>query len=211
MCSSDLAELANRLSSESMNITVNDVPHVPNGAVRATQVESAVRNWLKRGKLPGSVAPGIISGVRAMYFGNGPGEQSTAFDRDPVKVDHSLVLPHRGILVAIPDDGRNWLNIRIEFLRPRASHTALLWSFAVNVVAFVLATLWISWRFASPLQRLGDAATSLRQGNLKASVAETGPEPVREAARAFNQMALQVSATLKSQQVLMAEIGRAHV
>lgn len=201
------AQVVERLSSATMEFELSTSPRVPEGAERAVQVEAAVRNWLKQSKLAAPLVERLNTRLRAIYFGDGPGTEATSFDEQPEAVTHTIVTPHRGILISIPDDGTGWVNIKIESMRPRASHTALLWSIAVNVLAFVLVALWISWRFASPLQRLGDAATALRQGNLKANVSETGPEPVREAARAFNQMALQVSATLKSQQVLMAAVA----
>lgn len=199
--------LAARLSSDSMQITLSGTSGVGPGALRATAVESAVRAKLARDKSSVRVPKTVLTGLRAMYFGSGADEEPDAFEDKADKASTAATMGQRGLLVSFPDGGAGWLNVRVEYARPRASHSALLWSIGVNILAFMLVSLWISWRFASPLQRLGAAATALRRGDVRVTIHETGPRPMREAARAFNQMSTQVSATLKSQQVLMAAVA----
>jgi len=73
--------------------------------------------------------------------------------------------------------------------------------------SLLLASLWMGRRVARPLQRLAEAARRLRTGEAREAVPETGPQPVREAARAFNAMSERVTTTLQSQRALMAAVA----
>lgn len=75
------------------------------------------------------------------------------------------------------------------------------------MAALLLAALFMGRRVARPLQVLAGAAQKLMRGEDLQPVPETGPAPVREAARAFNAMSARVTTTLKSQSAMMSAIA----
>lgn len=112
-----------------------------------------------------------------------------------------------GMFVSAPADAGRWLNVRFGMDPPYPPAWPLLTAVLGAVSALVLASLWVARRVTWPLQRLAEAARSLRLGELQGLVPVSGPAPVREAARAFNAMSERVTTTLKSQKALMAAVA----
>jgi signal transduction histidine kinase len=108
--------------------------------------------------------------------------------------------------VSVPA-GAQWLNVRFGMRPPRPPSWPLFYAGGVVIASLLLASLWMGRRVARPLQRLAEAARRLRIGEARVSVPETGPQPVREAARAFNAMSERVTVTLQSQRALMAAVA----
>lgn len=69
------------------------------------------------------------------------------------------------------------------------------------------AAAYLAQRVARPLSKLAHAAGAVAQGETAPNVPEVGPEDVRNAARAFNTMANQVSRTMESQRHLLSAVG----
>lgn len=78
---------------------------------------------------------------------------------------------------------------------------------AVAVLTTSAAAAFVARRIARPLFELAAAASEAAQGGAAPRVPEEGPDDVRRAARAFNQMTDQVSRTLESQRQLLRAVG----
>jgi signal transduction histidine kinase len=100
-----------------------------------------------------------------------------------------------------------WANARVGMRPPGAPAWPALYASGTLVAAIFVLGFWMSRRVTQPLQRLAEAAGALRQGELRGAVPESGPAPVREAARAFNAMSERVMTMLKSQRAMMAAVA----
>ncbi len=108
--------------------------------------------------------------------------------------------------------------VLLLFLSPQPRLLMLSW-FAQNLlpplveaglVALVLSVLlaWlVSRSIARPLERVAEAARAIARGNLEYRTLVSGPQEVRDLARAFNQMADRVAAVQRAQQDLVVNIS----
>ncbi|HEY4274210.1 MAG TPA: ATP-binding protein [Rhizomicrobium sp.] len=108
--------------------------------------------------------------------------------------------------LVIPLDAKN--SISMVFLRSRPS-----WPIEM-IVAAAVATLvtsagaaLVARRVVRPLSDLTSAASVVARGGNAPRVAEKGPDDVRNAAVAFNQMTEKVTRTLESQRHLLSAVG----
>jgi len=75
------------------------------------------------------------------------------------------------------------------------------------ILAASLAAAYIARRVTRPLAELTNAASTLARGGNAPRLSESGPQDVREAARAFNAMTDEVRHTLESQRQLLSAVG----
>ena len=118
-------------------------------------------------------------------------------------------IPRSGTIVEVTLPVVRRTQLVTEFSRPAPQP----WPLEV-VVAGVVAVLttsaaaaFVARRIARPISPLAAAASEAAQGGSAPRVPEEGPEDVRRAARAFNQMTDQVSRTLESQRQLLSAVG----
>jgi len=83
----------------------------------------------------------------------------------------------------------------------------LIFASLVAALALLIVALWLSYRFSRPLQRLSLASEKMTDGKAVDPIPETGPQLLRNAARAFNAMSQRLMATLQNQRTLLASIG----
>jgi signal transduction histidine kinase len=99
--------------------------------------------------------------------------------------------------------------LQATYYRPPAP----VWPAEVSVAAVVAiiiasaAAAYIARRVARPLSALENAAAIAARGGTPPPVPEEGPDDVRNAAKAFNEMTARVSRTLDSQRQLLSAVG----
>jgi signal transduction histidine kinase len=117
--------------------------------------------------------------------------------------------PHRAAMIAVSVEvePRLWLNG--EFGVPVQLHPA--WPFALSaaiaIMMLLAALFWMARRVVNPLQRLEQAALSLKPGQAADPVVETGPRAVRAAIKAFNAMSGRLMSLIENQRVMMAAVA----
>ncbi len=77
----------------------------------------------------------------------------------------------------------------------------------VAIVAASAAAAYFARRVTRPLSELARAASAVAKGGSAPRLHESGPQDVRDAARAFNAMTDEVSRTLESQRQLLSAVG----
>ncbi|NMJ39918.1 HAMP domain-containing protein [Roseomonas sp. JC162] len=106
----------------------------------------------------------------------------------------------------LPDG--EWLNIRVSLPPPRPWHSAtFLAAFVVMTGAAALLILWAVARLMRPVRLLAAAADRLGRDVNAAPLEETGPEEVRTAAHAFNEMAARIRRFVADRTQMLAAIG----
>lgn len=213
-------ELVKTLTGPGLSLSYDTTPLVADGVSRDAAVEDAIRARLSQNLSQGlrvhlvtdaereklAAEPRKPPPPRQRPSGSDPGGPGVPMGwgggppRDEM-YDYSVSLPTA--------DG-HWMNGRFGTRPGRVMpwfDWPLLYAGAAAVVALLLASLWVGRRVAQPLGRLADAARALRLGEMRGAVPETGPTPVREAARAFNAMSERVLTMLKSQRAMMAAVA----
>ena len=111
------------------------------------------------------------------------------------------------MIFSVATSDGNWINARFNARPPGPRVWPALYASAGLIAVLLAVSYWIGRRVAYPLQSLAESASALRRGELSGPVPETGPAPVREAARAFNTMSERVLTMLKSQRAMMAAVA----
>jgi signal transduction histidine kinase len=203
------AELVRELSSPGLRLSLDDVPLVREGLARDTTAEAAIGAGLRSEVARNLRAHTLTEAERAATQ---PPPPPPPEPRAPVFTGPGRPPPLEqaaSLHVSIPA-GAQWLNMRFGMRPPRPPRPPsgpVFYAGAVVIASLLLASLWMARRVARPLQRLAEAARRLRTGEAREAVPETGPQPVREAARAFNAMSERVTVTLQSQRALMAAVA----
>lgn len=121
---------------------------------------------------------------------------TTAFDgRESLRWEYAPALRADGLVLAVPaktEDGTVVGAVRISY--PSAPLTTRLWQIwgfrAALAVAVLIAAafvgVWLARRLTRPLRQLNDMASRLRDGDLTARAAETGPPETRTLASTLN-------------------------
>jgi signal transduction histidine kinase len=110
------------------------------------------------------------------------------------------------ITQALPNaDG--WLTAR--FARPPTPSPApaILIAAALGTILTGAAAAWLAGRVSRPLLALAFAADEVARGRAAPMLPDSGPEDIRHAAKAFNQMSDRVTRTLSSQRQLLSAVG----
>ena len=84
-------------------------------------------------------------------------------------------------------DGEFWVVVPRSRLETDTATALLLWSVVVLAIALA-ATFLLMWHLNRPLGELARAAVKLGRGGQPGPVSETGPDEIRDVARAFNGM-----------------------
>jgi signal transduction histidine kinase len=198
------AELVRELSSPGLRLSLDAAPLVRDGLARDAATEAAIGARLRPEMARGLRAHVLTEAERAVPASPPPpppeGPAFTGAGRPPPLEQAA------NLHVSIPA-GAQWLNARFGMRPPRPPSWPVFYAGAAVIASLLLASLWMARRVARPLQRLAEAARRLRTGEAREAVPETGPQPVREAARAFNAMSERVTVTLQSQRALMAAVA----
>lgn len=216
------AELVKTLSGPGLTLSYDTKPLVADGIARDATVEAAIGS-----RLP----DGVGEGLRAHVVTDEERAKLAAEPRKPpeparVRPDGGPGKPGPGgpmgwgggpprdenydFSVSLPTADGHWLNGRFGTRPGRMMpwfDWPLFYAGGAALIALLIASFWVGRRVAQPLNRLADAARSLRLGEMRGAVPETGPTPVREAARAFNAMSERVLTMLKSQRAMMAAVA----
>lgn len=99
--------------------------------------------------------------------------------------------------------------LQATYFRPPAPAwpTEILIAATVAVVFASAAAAFVASRVARPLSALATAAMVAAKGGTAPPVPEEGPDDVRNAAHAFNEMTARVTRTLDSQRQLLSAVG----
>jgi signal transduction histidine kinase len=137
-------------------------------------------------------------------------EEAGRFDDDkPVLPPAQATVPVGpvSILISIDMGPSGWLNVRYRPPAQAPQYGPALVSGAIAAIVMIFAAWWTRSRFATPLQRLTEAATALRRGEPVPEIPEGGPPAVRAATRSFNAMSQRLTATLENQRSIMMAVA----
>jgi signal transduction histidine kinase len=103
--------------------------------------------------------------------------------------------------------GDGWLTA--QFARPPTPSPApaILIAAALGTILTGVAAAWLAGRVSRPLSALAFAADAVARGRTAPRLSSDGPEDIRRAAEAFNEMSDRVTRTLESQRQLLSAVG----
>ena len=103
--------------------------------------------------------------------------------------------------------GDGWLTAR--FVRPQPPSPApdILIAAALGTILTGAAAAWLAGRVSRPLSALAYAADEVARGRTAPRLSADGPEDIRRAAEAFNEMSRRVTRTLESHRQLLSAVG----
>lgn len=104
-------------------------------------------------------------------------------------------------------NGDGWLTA--QFTRPAAPSPApaILIAALLGTVLTGAAAAWLAGRVSRPLSALAYAADEVARGRNAPRLPDTGPDDIRHAAKAFNEMSDRVTRTLESHRQLLSAVG----
>lgn len=103
--------------------------------------------------------------------------------------------------------GSGWLSAR--FARPPTPSPApdILIAAALGTLLTGAAAAWLAGRVSRPLSALAFAADEVARGRTAPRLSSAGPDDIRRAAEAFNEMSGRVTRTLDSHRQLLSAVG----
>ena len=104
-------------------------------------------------------------------------------------------------------NGDGWLTARFARPQPPSPAPAILIAAAVGTILTGSAAAWLAGRVSRPLSALAVAADAVARGRKAPRLAPNGPEDMRRAAEAFNEMSDRVGRTLESHRQLLSAVG----
>jgi signal transduction histidine kinase len=104
-------------------------------------------------------------------------------------------------------NGDGWLTV--QFARPPSPspEPPILIAAALGTILTGAAAGWLAGRVSRPLSALAIAADAVARGRKAPQLPARGPEDIRNATDAFNQMSDRVTRTLESQRQLLSAVG----
>ncbi len=131
----------------------------------------------------------------------------TLMEQAPARTRNAIRVPRPTIRFVVPVLGNT--KVVATFYRPESSPwpTELFVAALVAIAAASLAAAYVARRVTRPLSELAKAASAVAHGRPAPHLMESGPQDVRDAARAFNAMTDEVSRTLESQRQLLSAVG----
>ena len=104
-------------------------------------------------------------------------------------------------------NGDGWLTV--QFARPPtpSPEPPILIAAALGTILTGAAAGWLAGRVSRPLSALAIAADAVARGRKAPQLPAKGPEDIRRATDAFNQMSDRVTRTLESQRQLLSAVG----
>jgi signal transduction histidine kinase len=139
------------------------------------------------------------------------GERKRNFSPARVRmIEQSGPLSNEGPVFEITQplpNGDGWLTA--EFSRPPAPSPApaILIAALLGTILTGAAAAWLAGRVSRPLLALAFAADEVARGRVAPRLPDTGPDDIRHAAKAFNEMSDRVTRTLESHRQLLSAVG----
>lgn len=115
--------------------------------------------------------------------------------------------PHLALIsLRIPDD--SWINITVfaPDARPQTSHGTWVSTSLMALGVVLISVLVIGW-MTTPLRHFAAAARQLYHGTDRVEVPETGPQEIRDAAVAFNEMQARIRKLVETRTQTLAAVS----
>jgi signal transduction histidine kinase len=103
--------------------------------------------------------------------------------------------------------GDGWLTASFARPSPPSPAPAILIAAALGTILTGAAAAWLAGRVSRPLSALAFAADEVARGRAAPRLPDSGPEDIRHAAKAFNEMSDRVTRTLSSHRQLLSSVG----
>ena len=104
-------------------------------------------------------------------------------------------------------NGDGWLVARFTRPPPPSPAPAILIAALLGTILTGAAAAWLAGRVSRPLSALAFAADEVARGRIAPRLPDTGPDDIRHAAKAFNEMSDRVTRTLESHRQLLSAVG----
>ena len=104
-------------------------------------------------------------------------------------------------------NGDGWLVARFTRPPPPSPAPAILIAALLGTILTGAAAAWLAGRVSRPLSALAFAADEVARGRIAPRLPDTGPDDIRDAAKAFNEMSDRVTRTLESHRQLLSAVG----
>lgn len=142
-------------------------------------------------------------------FGPSP-KGRDSIDRRPPPGSKNSVVPEptsEVLILSVELEQDRWANVilthkSIEALTPR-----IMLATAALLLISLLSVGFFMRRLVTPLSELTEAAQKFGRGAKPMELSETGPEDIRKAAEAFNQMQRRLGRTLETQRTMLRAVG----
>ena len=137
-------------------------------------------------------------------------------DQAPDLVDDDIIIganrktdadPHFALIsLRLPDE--SWVNITLfaPDARPQSSHGTWVSTSLMALGVVVISVLVIGW-MTTPLRRFASAARQLYHGTDRVEIPETGPQEIRDAAVAFNEMQARIRKLVAARTQTLAAVS----
>jgi signal transduction histidine kinase len=100
-----------------------------------------------------------------------------------------------------------WVSARFESVPTQSPAPDILIAAALGILLTGVAAAWLAGRVSRPLSALALAADDVARGRTAPRLRVKGPDDIRRAAEAFNEMSDRVTRTLESQRQLLSAVG----
>ncbi|MDE2474179.1 MAG: HAMP domain-containing protein [Alphaproteobacteria bacterium] len=104
-------------------------------------------------------------------------------------------------------NGDGWLTAQFTRLPAPSPAPAILIAALFGTILTGAAAAWLAGRVSRPLSALAYAADEVARGRVAPRLPDTGPDDIRHAAKAFNEMSDRVTRTLESHRQLLSAVG----
>ncbi len=104
-------------------------------------------------------------------------------------------------------NGDGWLTAQFTGLPAPSPAPAILIAALLGTILTGAAAAWLAGRVSRPLLALAFAADEVARGRVAPRLPDTGPDDIRHAAKAFNEMSDRVTRTLESHRQLLSAVG----
>jgi signal transduction histidine kinase len=104
-------------------------------------------------------------------------------------------------------NGDGWLTAQFTRPPPPSPAPAILIAALLGTILTGAAAAWLAGRVSRPLSALAYAADEVARGRNAPRLPDSGPDDIRHAARAFNEMSDRVTRTLESHRQLLSAVG----
>jgi signal transduction histidine kinase len=163
----------------------------PFGDVPMTDEERELAADLNSGERSAHLAP---ARVRVLDI---PRQLNNPLNSDSPSVEITQPLPN----------GDGWLTAQFTRPPPPSPAPAILIAALFGTILTGAAAAWLAGRVSRPLSALAYAADEVARGRIAPRLPDTGPEDIRHAAKAFNEMSDRVTRTLESHRQLLSAVG----
>lgn len=141
------------------------------------------------------------------------GENVKTFGEPRVRINPSIpVLPGLGddtpeLEITQQMSNGQWISARFERQDLPSLAPDMLVSAMLGTLLTGAAAAWLAGRVSRPLSALAQASEGVARGRTAPRLSVNGPDDIRRAAEAFNEMSDRVTRTLESQRQLLSAVG----